>query len=71
MNKPVWIVMLLVGLAVLLAGVGAANSAASEASTSLTGTPTDQALWLMVGGGTVALLGAAGLVGSSRTHHVN
>jgi hypothetical protein len=70
MNKPVWIVMLLVGLAVLLVGVTASNSISSETSTSLTGTPTDQALWMMIGGGAVALLGLAGLIGSVRTPHV-
>ncbi|HZL99949.1 MAG TPA: DUF3185 family protein [Planctomycetota bacterium] len=70
MTKSVWIVMLLVGVALLSVGITAANSVASEASSSVTGTPTDQSLLLMIGGGVVALLGAAGLISSSGSHRI-
>ena len=49
MNKPVWIVLLLVGLALLVYGIMANNSVASETSQAVTGAPTNKALWMMIG----------------------
>ena len=69
MNKPLAIVLLLVGLAMLIWGINSANAVASETSEVLTGAPTNQAMWLMIGGGGAALLGLIGLIGSYRTHH--
>ncbi|HVQ24930.1 MAG TPA: DUF3185 family protein [Planctomycetota bacterium] len=69
MNKPVWIVLLLVGLALLVYGITASNSVASETSEALTGSPTNKAMWMMIGGGAAALLGLIGLFGT-RTHRV-
>ena len=66
MNKGLWLVVLLAGLAVLIVGINSANSVGSETTELVTGAPTDKALWMMIGGGAVALLGLVGLVGSSR-----
>ena len=71
MNKGLWLVVLLAGLAVLIVGINSSDSFSSEASELVSGAPTDKALWMMIGGGAVALLGLVGLVGSSRMHRVN
>ena len=68
MNKPLWIVLLLAGAALLIYGYNASNSMASETSEALTGSPTNKAMWMMIGGGAAALLGLIGLVGSRPRH---
>lgn len=68
MNKPLWIVLLLAGIALLVYGINASNSVASETTEALTGSPTNKAMWLMIGGGAAALLGLIGLVGSRPRH---
>ena len=62
MNRLVPVLLLIAGLVVLGIGINAANSVSSETSTAVTGTPTDKALWLMIGGGAVALFGLIGVV---------
>jgi hypothetical protein len=69
MNKPLSIVLLLAGLALLVYGIMANNSVASETSQAVTGAPTNKALWMMIGGGAAALFGLIGLLGA-RTHRV-
>ena len=62
MNRALSIALLVGGLVLLGFGINAANSVSGETSTALTGTPTDKALWLMIGGGVVALVGLVGLM---------
>lgn len=62
MNRVLSIVLLVAGLVALGFGINAANSVAGETSTALTGAPTDKALWMMLGGGVVALIGLVGLM---------
>jgi TRAP-type C4-dicarboxylate transport system permease small subunit len=64
MNRIASVLVLIAGLVILGVGVNAANSVTSETATALTGTPTDRALWLMIGGGAVALFGLIGLIRS-------
>lgn len=71
MNKGLWLVVLLAGLAVLIVGINSSESFASETSELVSGSPTDKALWMMIGGGAVALLGLVGLIGSSRMRRVS
>ena len=62
MNRTISVLLLVAGLVVLGVGINAANSFGSETSEALTGAPTDKALWLMLGGGLVALFGLVGLL---------
>ena len=62
MNRWLSVVLLVAGLVVLGLGINAANSVSSETAEAFTGTPTDKAMWLMIGGGVLALVGLIGLI---------
>ncbi len=63
MNKLVSIVLLAAGVVVLVVGINASNSFSSETSEVFTGSPTDKAMWMMIGGGALALFGLVGISG--------
>lgn len=58
------IVLLIAGIVLLIFGLQGSDSFASEVKEAVTGTPTDQSIWLIVLGGVMA---AAGLFGFLRT----
>lgn len=60
MNKALAVVLLVIGVIVLIFGLNAGESFASEVSEVVRGTPTDRSIVLIVIG---SLLGIAGLVG--------
>jgi Protein of unknown function (DUF3185) len=62
MNKPLSIAFLVVGLLLLIFGLSAGDSIASNVKESVTGTPTDKSLWLIIGGVVGIILGGFGLV---------
>lgn len=62
MNRLIPVLVLIAGLILLGVGINAANSAASETTELVTGTPSNKALWLMIGGGAVALFGLIGMI---------
>jgi hypothetical protein len=64
MNKTMAIVLLVVGAVLLVVGF---NASESETSKALTGSPTDKALWFMIGGGAAALIGVIGLMRRPKT----
>ena len=63
MNKPIAIAFLVGGIILLIFGVNATESFSSDVSRFFTGSPTDKAVWMMVGG---AILAVIGLVGTLR-----
>lgn len=63
MNKLVSIVLLVGGLVLLIVGINVSNSVSSETSEFFTGSPTDKAMWMMIGGGVAALVGLVGISG--------
>jgi hypothetical protein len=67
MNKPVSLALLVIGIILIISGVAASDSAASGISRFFTGNPTDKTMWLMIGGITAAIVGAAGLLGGSKS----
>lgn len=63
MNRPLSLILLVVGIILVIYGVNASNSVGSEVSEAVTGTPTDKSMWLLIGG---VVLGIIGLIGTLR-----
>lgn len=58
MRRPIGIGLAAVGILLLVFGIGAADSFASDVSEFFTGAPTDKAVWLMIGGVGALVIGA-------------
>ena len=68
MNKPIFIALLAGGIILAVFGINASNSFGSDVSRFFTGSPTDKAVWMLVGGVVIGLIGLAGLVmGGKKT----
>lgn len=50
MHKAIGPALLAVGILMIVLGIGAAESLGSEAKQFFTGTPSDQSIWLLLGG---------------------
>lgn len=61
MNRPIALALLVVGIVLLAMGINASNSAGSEVSEALTGSPTDKSIWLIALGALGAIIGAVGI----------
>ncbi len=59
MRLAIGIALLVVGIALLIWGISATDSFSSQVSEFFTGSPTDKAMWLLIGGIAAA---AAGVV---------
>ncbi len=62
MNKGMSVALLVGGVILLVFGLNAYHSASSDVSRFFTGAPTDKALWLLIGGIVVGIIGFFGLV---------
>lgn len=65
MQKVIGLVLVAVGIVLLVLGINAADSPASEISRFFTGEPTDRAIWLLIGG-VAAIVGGSVLAVMSR-----
>ena len=61
MNKPTSIALLAIGVILLIFGLSAGDSIASNVKETVTGTPTDKSVWLIVGGVLGIIIGGFGL----------
>lgn len=66
MNKAISIGLLVAGIILIVIGVNATNSFSSSVSRFFTGSPTDKAVWMLVGGIIMAIVGLVGLGLGSR-----
>jgi len=66
MNKPLSLALLAGGIVLIVFGVNASNSLGSDVSRFFTGSPTDKAMWLLVGGAVAAVAGLVGLLRGSK-----
>jgi hypothetical protein len=67
MNKPISAALLVGGIVLAIFGINATQSFSSDVSRFFTGSPTDKAVWRLIGGVVASILGLAGLfLGSKR-----
>jgi hypothetical protein len=66
MNKLISMVILAGGIVLVIYGVSASKSLGSDISRFFTGTPTDKAIWMLLGGIVVTIIGLSGLLRGSK-----
>lgn len=66
MYTGIMIALVAFGVILLIWGYQASESIASGFSELFTGTPTDKAVWLLIAGVVVTIVGIAGLVSGHR-----
>jgi len=57
MNKIVSIALLAGGVVLMIFGINATNSFGSDVSRFFTGSPTDKAVWMLIGGTVATIVG--------------
>jgi divalent metal cation (Fe/Co/Zn/Cd) transporter len=62
MNKAVSLALLAGGILLIIFGVSAAQSFSSDISRFFTGSPTDKAIWMLIGGVVLSIVGVVGLL---------
>jgi len=66
MNKAISIALLAGGIVLIVIGVNATKSFSSDVSRFFTGSPTDKAVWMLIGGSVAAMAGLFGVVRGTR-----
>jgi hypothetical protein len=66
MNKIISIGLLVGGVVLIIVGINATNSFSSDVSRFFTGSPTDKAVWMLIGGILAAVVGLAGTLRGSK-----
>jgi len=66
MNKVIFLALLAGGIVLIVFGIKATNSFSSDVSRFFTGSPTDKAIWMLIGGIVAAILGLGGLWRGSK-----
>jgi drug/metabolite transporter (DMT)-like permease len=66
MNKALSLALLVGGIVLIVFGVNASNSLGSDVSRFFTGSPTDKAIWMLVGGAVLAVVGLVGVARGSK-----
>jgi NO-binding membrane sensor protein with MHYT domain len=62
MNRAVSLALLAGGILLIVFGIMASTSFTSDISRFFTGSPTDKAIWMLVGGVVASVVGAVGLL---------
>ena len=57
MNKIFPIALLVGGVVLMIIGINATNSFSSDVSRFFSGSPTDKAVWMLIGGGVATIVG--------------
>lgn len=66
MDKAISLAILAGGILLLIFGVSTSNSVSSDISRVFTDAPTDKAIWMLVGGVVMAIIGLVGLLRGSK-----
>ena len=67
MNKLVALALLAGGIVLIIVGVNATNSFSSDVSRFFTNSPTDKAIWMLIGGIVAAGLGLTALLRAPKS----
>jgi Protein of unknown function (DUF3185) len=65
-NRIVSLALLTAGVVLIFIGINAMNSFSSDVSRFFTGSPTDKAVWMLIGGVLAAVVGLAGTLRRSK-----
>ncbi len=60
MSKAISLALLAVGILLIVFGVIASESLSSDISRFFTGSPTDKAIWMLIGGVVASIVGVVG-----------
>lgn len=66
MNKGLSIALLAVGVVLVIWGISASESFGSDVSRFFTGSPTNKAIWLLIGGIVAGIVGLFGVLRGSK-----
>ena len=66
MTKMLSVALLAAGIILLIFGFNASNSLGSDLSRFFTGSPTDKAVWMLVSGAVLAVVGLVGLARGTK-----
>ena len=66
MNKLVSVALLVGGIVLIILGISAADSLSSDVSRFFTGSPTDKAVWMLIGGIAAASIGLFGTMRGAK-----
>jgi hypothetical protein len=62
MNRGIAVALLVGGIVLAIFGISAADSFSSDVSRFFNGKPTDEAMWMLIGGAAAAAIGLFGLI---------
>ena len=66
MNKIVYLALLVGGAVLVVMGINATHSFTSDVSRFFTGSPTDKAIWMLIGGVVAGVIGLVGVLRRSK-----
>jgi len=66
MNKIISLALLVGGIVLIVVGINATNSFSSDVSRFFTGSPTDKAVWMLIGGIVAGVVGLFGVMRGSK-----
>jgi hypothetical protein len=66
MNKILSLALLVGGVVLMIIGINATNSFSSDVSRFFTGSPTDKAIWMLIGGIVAAIAGLGMMLRGSK-----
>ncbi len=67
MNKGISVALLVGGIVLMVWGMNASESFSSDVSRFFTGSPTNKAMWLLIGGIGAAVVGLFGLLRGGKS----
>jgi hypothetical protein len=62
MYTAISLAFLVSGIALVIFGISASHSLGSDISRFFTGSPTDKAIWMLIGGAALSIVGLVGLL---------